>query len=128
MKKAFLSLIVISLIFFIGCANHNPNRTYSAKGVIEKIHSHSLKTQGGTEIKIFISCNEVKTKLLKWKEKTIVSDSLTENTYQTQNWFFYPVEQIPDYFEGKKIELTYRIVHFKNPTVVYVVETREIKN
>ncbi|MBU3923230.1 hypothetical protein KJ684_03305 [Patescibacteria group bacterium] len=109
MKKVFLSLFLVLLVFFSLNCSYDP----------EKEHTTNSATIMMLSTKTYIICG-IETKMVMWKEKMYTSKKSFENAQQTRFWFLYPIEKIQDNLEGQTIKMSYRILRLKKPPIIYV--------
>lgn len=126
-KKVFLGLFVVFLMFFVSCS-HNPEKAQWVQGVVEETRPFLSELENGVEVKTSVTFNDIETKMLKWEDSVSPARGMLKSYHSSDIWFLYPAERVPDNIKGCKIDITYRIVKLKNPTVVYVLEIKTLSD
>jgi len=112
MKRVFLSLFLVSIMFFCACG-FNDKTEYLIESA--KIQMLGVRT---------IEVNNIETRMVMWKSKfsTVRNNESFNGLQKTNIWLLYPVEKITDDLEGKTVGMTYFITRLKKPPIVYVTD------
>ncbi|MFH2013895.1 MAG: hypothetical protein ABIJ17_02910 [Patescibacteria group bacterium] len=110
MKKVFLSLFLVSVMFFCLCCGFRVTEEY----IVESATIDMLS------VRTFV-INDIETRMVAWKKRYEIATMSFDSNKVSKFWLLYPVEKITDDLEGKTIKMTYRITRLEKPPIVYVI-------